>query len=235
MQDNPDTTIDKSSKTRQKGPQTTPAGSFTAGGSGGAGAGASSSSFGASASTTDTMNQAKEKLTDAGSQAGDKVASRLDSQKDKAAEGLGSVAQALRQASDQLRGQNDGAAGHEYVASAANQVERLSDYLRSTNTKDMVSGVERFARQQPALFVGGAFMLGLLGARFLKSSGVSSFESSSYRSRSHQEDERSVPRSNVNATPAYGEQGYAGTGRTPTREYTQRPPSAFTRRGGEGS
>ena len=29
--------------------------------------------------------------------------------------------------------------------------------------------MERYARQQPALFLGGAFVLGLLGARFLKS------------------------------------------------------------------
>jgi hypothetical protein len=34
----------------------------------------------------------------------------------------------------------------------------------------MVRNVEDFARRQPALFIGGAFMLGLLGARFLKSS-----------------------------------------------------------------
>ena len=34
----------------------------------------------------------------------------------------------------------------------------------------MVTQVEQYARRQPAIFLGGAFALGLLGARFLKSS-----------------------------------------------------------------
>jgi hypothetical protein len=113
--------------------------------------------------------QVKDQVADAAKQAGAKVASRLDVQKDRTAEGLGSVAQALRQTSDQMRNEDKGSGIHEYVASAANQVERFSDYLRSTNTRELVNGVERFARQQPALFVGGAFVLGLIGARFLKS------------------------------------------------------------------
>jgi hypothetical protein len=49
-------------------------------------------------------------------------------------------------------------------------VERLSGYLRSNSVSDMVSGVEEFARRQPAIFIGSACMLGLLAARFLKSS-----------------------------------------------------------------
>jgi hypothetical protein len=114
-------------------------------------------------------NQVKDQVADAAKQAGEKVASRLDVQKDRTAEGLGRVAQALRQTSDQMRNDNKGGGIHEYVSSAASQVERLSDYLRSTNTRELVNGVEQFARQQPALFVGGAFVLGLIGARFLKS------------------------------------------------------------------
>lgn len=178
MQNRPDTTRGTSFKGRPNAPEGESADSFTAARSAGTRPAGSASSLGAGASPADTMNQAKDKLADAASQAGDKVASRVDLQKDRAAQGLGGVAQALRQASDQLRGQQQGAAVHEYVASAANQVERLSDYLRSTDTREMITGLERFARRQPALFVGGAFMLGLLGARFLKSSSPSD----SYRS-----------------------------------------------------
>jgi hypothetical protein len=58
----------------------------------------------------------------------------------------------------------------DYVSSAADQIDRLSRYVRSTKVDDMLGGVERFAREQPAAFVGGAFMVGLLAARFLKSS-----------------------------------------------------------------
>jgi hypothetical protein len=119
---------------------------------------------------TSGSSRTNQTLSGAASQAGDKMASTLDSQKNRAADGLGSFAQALRQTGDQMRGQSQGAPVEQYVASAANQLERFSGYLRSTNTREIVRNVEDFARQQPALFVGGAFMLGLLGARFLKSS-----------------------------------------------------------------
>ena len=122
---------------------------------------------------------AKERLATAANVAGDKVASRLDTQKERVAGELGGVAQALRQASDQLRDQSQAATAPEYVASAATQVERLSNYLRSTNTKEIVHGVEEFARRQPALFVGGTFVLGLFATRFLKSSGGSRLAQSS--------------------------------------------------------
>jgi hypothetical protein len=130
----------------------------------------------------DKISQATETIANTAQQAADKVASRLDTHKDKTADGLRNVSQALRQASDQLRSENQDAAMYGYVASAANQVDRLSDYLRSTSTREMVNGAEQFARQQPALFIGSAFMLGLLGARFLKSSSPSSKPKSVSRS-----------------------------------------------------
>ena len=36
--------------------------------------------------------------------------------------------------------------------------------------EDLVNRTESWARQNPALFLGGAFVIGVLGARFLKSS-----------------------------------------------------------------
>ena len=188
MQNQPDTTRGTSSKARSNPLEGDLTGPFKEGRSATAGANTSAGSYAAGPSAS--ASQAKEKLADAASHAGDKVASSLDSQKDRAAQGLGSVAQALRQASDQLSSEQQGPTMREYVASAANQIERFSDYLRSTNTREMVTGLERFARQQPALFVGGAFMLGLLGARFLKTSS----ESNSYRSASSRRAGSSVSR-----------------------------------------
>lgn len=121
----------------------------------------------------DPVDQAKKTLTKTASQVGDKVSSTFDARKDKVAAGLGSVAQALRSSSDRLRTQGDEGSIPEYVDTAATQVERLSGYLESTDTKAIVGNVEDFARRQPALFIGGAFFLGILGARFLKSSAES--------------------------------------------------------------
>ena len=117
---------------------------------------------------------AKQALSDTTGQAAQKVVSRLDTQKDKAAVGLGSIAQALRQTGDQLRNEAQGSAINDYISTAADQVERFSGYLRSTNTREIVHRVEDFARQQPALFLGSALLIGVLGARFLKSSGRAS-------------------------------------------------------------
>jgi hypothetical protein len=115
-------------------------------------------------------NEPKQKLADAAGRATDKVASGLDTGKARAADELRRVADALRQTGDKLRGDNAGGAAEGYIASAAGQVDRFSSYIRSTSVRDMVNNVESFARRQPTLFVGGAFVLGLLGARFLKSS-----------------------------------------------------------------
>jgi hypothetical protein len=102
-------------------------------------------------------------------QARQQVSSRLAGQKDRAAEGLTSVAQALRQTSQQLREQDQQTVTG-YIESAASQVERVSNYLKHNDLGGLIDDVEQFARRQPALFLGGTFVLGLLGARFLKSS-----------------------------------------------------------------
>jgi hypothetical protein len=136
--------------------------------------GTQSSGTGTSGGVTD---HAKQALSNTTGQAAQKVVSRLDTQKDKAAEGLGSIAQALRQTGDQLRNESQDLGIDGYIATAADQVERFSGYLRSTNTREMVRRVEDYARQQPALFFGSALLIGLLGARFLKSSGRDSYSS----------------------------------------------------------
>ena len=139
----------------------------------------------ASANLGDTVssaaNQAKEQLSSATGQAKDKAGrvmdqakqqamSQADSRKGQAAGSVDQVAQALHHTSDELEGSHSPVA--QYVDQAAAQLDRFSGYLRNTSVEDMIGDAERFARQQPALFIGGAFTLGLLAARFLKSSGA---------------------------------------------------------------
>jgi hypothetical protein len=101
-------------------------------------------------------------------QATQKIESGLQRGKARAADALGGVAQSLVQSSQQLRDQNQGAG--QYVEQAAQRLQGLSDYLRNTDVDDIIDRVEMTARRQPALFLGGAFALGVLGARFFKSS-----------------------------------------------------------------
>jgi hypothetical protein len=172
---------------------------------------------GGSESSAGLTEHAKSTLSDAAAQAGNKVTSRLDEQKDRAAQGLGSVAQALRQTSDQLRGQDQGLDVHGYIASAADQVERFSGYLRSTDTRQMVRRVESFAREQPAVFLGSAFMLGLLAARFLRSSARdaagqygSAGRSEGYVSQGA-DSGRTYPLGTYSGTDPYGATGSSGS------------------------
>jgi hypothetical protein len=102
-------------------------------------------------------------------QAKQQATSQLSSQKERATQHLGSVAQALRQTGQHLREQDQGSMA-QYTDKAAEQVERFSGFLKNKNVNELMSEAERFARRQPSLFLGGAFAVGVLGARFLKSS-----------------------------------------------------------------
>ena len=94
---------------------------------------------------------------------------QLTSQKERATDGLGSVAQAVRQSTQQLRDQHQDTVAS-YVEQAAEQLERLSHTLKQKDIGELFEDAQRLARRQPALFIGSAFAIGLLGARFFKSS-----------------------------------------------------------------
>jgi hypothetical protein len=94
---------------------------------------------------------------------------QLTTQKDRATNSIGTVAQAVRQSAHELRGQKqDGLA--EYIERSADQLERWSVDLRNKDLGDIFRDAQAFARRRPAVFVGSAFVVGLIGARFLKSS-----------------------------------------------------------------
>lgn len=114
------------------------------------------------------VDQAQQVAGQVVDQAKQQATSQLASRKDQAVDSLGTVAQAFRQTGEHLR-QNDQHGIAQYADKAAERVEQFTDQLRGKDVQTIVRDVERYARQQPALFLGGAFVLGLLGARFLKS------------------------------------------------------------------
>lgn len=117
--------------------------------------------------------QAKEKARQFAStarrQTSEKAEERFASGKQRVAEAIGQVAESLRLSTDYLNESNQARTGR-YVERASDQMQRFSQYLEGADVRQILDGTERFARRQPAMFLGGAFVLGLLGARFLKSS-----------------------------------------------------------------
>jgi hypothetical protein len=97
------------------------------------------------------------------------AAAQLSSQKTRATDTLGSVAAAIRQSSQPLRDNNQAMLA-DYAGKAADQLEQFSTRLRERDLTELMDDAKRFARRQPALFVGAAFAAGVLAARFLKSS-----------------------------------------------------------------
>lgn len=87
----------------------------------------------------------------------------------RAAGEIHTVASALRQCGTDLNAGRDGVLAP-YVEQVADQVDRLSGFLEKRSVDDLSREVQSFARRNPAVFLGACFGLGVLAARFLKSS-----------------------------------------------------------------
>jgi hypothetical protein len=116
----------------------------------------------------DPLEQAKKLMSSAQERATEEVQARLDATKQRAAESLSGVAQTLRESTSHFQGQQDGIG--RYINQAADRVDHMASFLHDRELTEIVGEVEDFARRQPVAFLGGAFALGVLGARFLKSS-----------------------------------------------------------------
>ena len=115
-------------------------------------------------------SDAKEQAKDMASQARDHVETLVDQQSNQAADRLGSLAQALREAGNKLNENQQAGDFGQYAGRAAQQVERLSKYLREGDLRGFVRDTESFARRRPEVFLGGTLVAGLMLARFLKAS-----------------------------------------------------------------
>jgi hypothetical protein len=98
---------------------------------------------------------------------------QLTTQKTRVADGLGLLADTVRQVGQQTRQQDTGPLA-DYVDGAADQLAQLATTLREQDIAQLGETVSGFARRQPALFLAAAVGLGFAGVRFLKSSAPAS-------------------------------------------------------------
>ena len=114
-------------------------------------------------------SEAKEGTARVASQAREQATQLMDRTRDQTAQRLGSLATALRHAGHSL--ERDDAAGFgRYAGIAADQVEKAADYVGGKDLRELVRDTQTFARRHPDLFLGGAFVAGVMLARFIKSS-----------------------------------------------------------------
>jgi hypothetical protein len=122
-----------------------------------------------SQTTQRAANQAQQVAGQVTETAKSQAQSMLASQKQTVADDLSHMSKALHSTSDQLQSQNLAPVAG-VVETAAQRIDDVSGYLRNTDLDQMLQDAENIARRNQMLFLGGTFALGLLAARFLKSS-----------------------------------------------------------------
>ena len=129
----------------------------------------SSGARAASAQASQAASAATEHVNALAGRAWEQGKEVLNQQVERAAAVADDVADAMRRAGDKLRQENDNnlAACTEALADGAGSVAR---YLRQTDGRAIRGHAEDLARHHPEWVLGGAYVLGLAVARFLKAS-----------------------------------------------------------------
>ena len=135
--------------------------------------GPGSGSQGGSGGGQDLLQQAKQTTNEVVNQVQQQATSQINRQKESAASELSTVVNAVRRFGETLNNEGQGPIARfaaQYGDKAADGLDRFARYLREQDSKRLLNDVQNFGRRQPALMIGGAFLLGFAGARIIKSS-----------------------------------------------------------------
>ena len=117
---------------------------------------------------TDVRQKVEETASTLVDQATQVASTQAKTQKERAASTLDAVAKSLYETGSGMREQQPQLAS--LADQAASRVVDASAYLREHEVRDLVREAENFARREPVLFLGAAFALGFVAARFIKAS-----------------------------------------------------------------
>jgi len=121
----------------------------------------------------DLLQQAKQTTGEVMNQVQQQASSQINRGKDTAASELSTVVNAVRRFGESLSNEGQGPIARfaaQYGDKAANSLDRVARYLRDQDPKRLLDDAQNFGRRQPALLIGGAFLLGFAGARLIKTS-----------------------------------------------------------------
>lgn len=113
--------------------------------------------------------QATESAGHIAGRAADLGLQQADRGREMAAEGIDKLARTVRRVSTDM--QTDQPQIANAALTAADQADKVAQYLRTTDAREIIGSVEDAARRQPLIFIGGAFLLGLAASRFIKAAG----------------------------------------------------------------
>jgi uncharacterized protein YicC (UPF0701 family) len=116
----------------------------------------------------EVRNQVVDQAKNTFQQARERAGTSLGESKTQFADQIGAVAEALRRTTEHLRSEDQSRIAG-LTETLARQIDQVSNYLRNKDAAAMRADLENVARRQPAIALGGALVLGLIGARFLKS------------------------------------------------------------------
>jgi hypothetical protein len=117
----------------------------------------------------EVKNQVVDQAKNTFQQARERAGSSLGESKNQFADQIGSVANALRRTTEHLRSEDQSRMAG-LTETLARQIDQVTNYIRNKDAGAMRNDLENVARRQPAVMIAGALVLGLVGARFLKSS-----------------------------------------------------------------
>lgn len=120
------------------------------------------------------LDSAKARASDAYGAVAEKASSVISDQKSEFSAGLTGVADTVRRVSGAItEGETKNGVTEyavKYTDTAAKKLEGVAKYFETTDLKGVARDVESYARRNPAIFLGAAFAIGVLAARFIKSS-----------------------------------------------------------------
>ena len=131
----------------------------------------------ASGTVEDAASAAQDKAMELKSRGAGQVREQLDTRTTDVGRQARSVAQALRQSGEKLRGEGNPQAAS-VTEGAAQRAEQLGEYLERVQGDELLRDVERFARRRPWLLAGMGLFAGLVASRMMKASSEQRYESS---------------------------------------------------------
>jgi hypothetical protein len=127
-----------------------------------------------SSTASGILDKAKETASGTYDAVANQATSKIEEHKGELSTGLRTLADTFRKTGSDLQNAQQTTpltdVTARYTGVAANQIENVASYFERKDLRAMMRDTESFARRNPAIFLGAAFALGMVAARFFKSS-----------------------------------------------------------------